>query len=293
VPDSLLYLIIVPGIPLAAFCGWLWWRLRKRDKSSRRPFDDMPRHAGWSLQNRTNDLLDEAMISVMAAMVIGGAAWVLAVYEKGSSVVFLFIGFVVSSYMLFRSARFIIQAWNHRLGLMGEQVVGQTLDRLSSDTIRVFHDLEIREPGGKPWNIDHIVVTPAGVFCIETKTRRKPRVETPDGQKGHTVIFDGQQLIFPHQMKPDRFGLDQARRNAKWLSEKLTSLNGTPIAVTPVLVFPGWWVEAKGKGDVAVMNNKQLPKFINGRSAVLTPTHQPAIANQLDERCKIDFSAPR
>jgi len=51
-------------------------------------------------------------------------------------------------------------------------------------------------------------------------------------------------------------------------------------------------VEAKGKGDVAVMNHKQLPKFINDRAAVLTPTHHRAIANQLTERCKIDLSQP-
>lgn len=236
--------------------------------------------------------MDATLINIMAALMTGIIFWAFAHSFKGSLWVTLIIGFVACSYMLFRAARLLLRARNHRLGLYGEQVVGRILDGISSDAIRVFHDLEIREPGGKPWNIDHIVLTRAGVFCIETKTRRKPRGESPSGQKGHTLIFDGQQLIFPHPMKPDRFGLDQARRNAKWLSEKLTSLNGTPIPVAPVLVFPGWWVEAKGKGDVAVMNQKQLPSFFNGRSDVLTPTHHRAIANQLEERCRIDLSSP-
>lgn len=68
-------------------------------------------------------------------------------------------------------------------------------DRLSSDSIRVFHDLEVIEPGRKPWNIDHIVLTSAGVFAIETKTRCKPNDTRPRGHAAHKVIFDGQQLL--------------------------------------------------------------------------------------------------
>lgn len=289
---SLMYLLLVPGIPLAVFCLWIWWFMRRLDKKSRRPFEDMPRPAGWSLQRRTNDLMEEALINAMAAMMAGGIFWAFAHTVTGTPWVILMIGLVACSIMLVRSARFLVRARNHRLGLVGEQVVGQILDGLSSDSIRVFHDLEIREPGGKPWNIDHVVLTPAGVFCIETKTRRKPRVESPNGQKGYTLIFDGQQLIFPHPMKPDRHGLEQARRNATWLAEKLTSWNGTPINVTPALVFPGWWVEAKGKGEVAVLNHKQLRAFLNGRNTILPPDRQRAIAAQLDERCRIDLSLP-
>jgi len=183
--------------------------------------------------------MEDAMMNAMAAVMAGFMAWALSLSENIPKAAVLIIGFIACSVFLILAAKKVRRARNHRLGLLGEQVVGQVLDGLSSDSIRVFHDYEIREPGGKPWNIDHIVLTPAGVFCIETKTRRKPRGATPDGQKGHTVIFDGQQMIFPHPMKPDRFGLDQARRNAKWLSDKLTSWNGTPIPVTPALVFPG------------------------------------------------------
>lgn len=77
--------------------------------------------------------------------------------------------------MLVRSSRVLVRARNNHLGLLGEQVVGQVLDSLSSDSVRVFHDLQIRDPKRKPRNIDHVVLTPAGVFVIETKTRRKPR----------------------------------------------------------------------------------------------------------------------
>ena len=290
--NSLSYLIIVPGIPAAALSAWMWLHVRNREKRSRRPFDEMPRPAGWSLQNRTNALMEEFTMNFMAAVMIGAVAWALSSSLKSSPALFQGLGFIGSSLFFWRSARYIVRFSNHRLGLVGEQIVGQILDRLSSDSIRVFHDLEVREPGRKPWNIDHVVLTPAGVFSIETKCRRKPRGIAPDGQQGHKLIFDGQQLIFPHPMPADRHGLDHAQNNATWLSDKLTALNGAPVPVTPVLVFPGWWVDLKGKGPISVLNHKLLPGFFNGRKSTLSDQQHRAIASQLDERCRIDLSAP-
>jgi hypothetical protein len=289
---SLAYLAVVPGIPTAFFCGWIWLHLSKRDKRFRRPFDEMPRPAGWSLQNRMGDLMDDFTRYFMFAILAGTITWALSIAIPEGVSLFLVTGFVICCILFFKSVKILLRYPNHRLGYLGEQVVGQILDRLSSDSIRVFHDLEVREPGKKPWNIDHVVLTPAGVFAIETKCRRKPRETAPDGQKGHTVIFDGQQLIFPHSMQTNRCGLDQASNNARWLADKLSSLNGTPIDVTPALVFPGWWVEAKGKGEVTVLNHKQLRSFLTGRPSILTEERQRAINAQLEERCRIDLSQP-
>ena len=290
--NSLWYLALVLGIPTIALLGWTKWFIHRRDKRSRRPFDEMPRPAGWSLQNRTEGLLENFTLYFMAANATGLVAWAFAAHTKSSPALILGLGFVSCGLLFYRASRSIRSFVNHRLGLLGEQVVGQILDQLSSDSIRVFHDMEIREPGGKRWNIDHVVVTPAGVFAIETKTRRKPRGNAPDGQQGHKVIFDGQQLRFPAPMSADRHGLDQTQRNADWLSGKLTALNGCAVPVTPVLVLPGWWVEAKGKGSVSVLNPKGLRSFLNGRAPALSAERQRAIAAQLEERCRIDLSLP-
>ena len=51
-------------------------------------------------------------------------------------------------------------------GAEGEERVGARLDQLSSDCIRVLHDRRI--PGTRA-NVDHIVVTPSGVWVIDTK----------------------------------------------------------------------------------------------------------------------------
>jgi hypothetical protein len=292
VSNSLWYLALVPGIPTIALLGWTKWFIHCRDKRSRRPFDEMPRPAGWSLQNRTGSLMEDFILFFMVANTAGLVAWALATHDKGSPAFILSVGFVACGLLYYRAYRSIRSCMNHRLGLLGEQVTGQILDQLSSDSIRVFHDLEIREPGKKPWNIDHVVITPAGVFAIETKTRRKPRGIAPDGQQGHKVIFDGQQLRFPAPMAADRHGLDQTQRNADWLTGKLATLNGCAVPVTPVLVLPGWWVEAKGKGPVTVLNPKGLRSFLNGRAPALSAERQSAIAAQLEERCRIDLSRP-
>ncbi len=56
------------------------------------------------------------------------------------------------------------KAWSS--GAAGEAAVGARLDGLASESIRVMHDRRI--PGSRA-NIDHFVVTPGGVWVIDTK----------------------------------------------------------------------------------------------------------------------------
>lgn len=51
-------------------------------------------------------------------------------------------------------------------GAEGEEVVGEILERLSSDDWCVIHDVSFGRG-----NIDHIAIGPGGVFTIETKSR--------------------------------------------------------------------------------------------------------------------------
>lgn len=224
----------------------------------------------------------------MLALLVGLLCWAFAGSKIAHAWVMFPLGLLGSSYFVWRAGRSLVTYANYKLGFLGEQVVGQILDRLASPSIRVFHDMEIKEPGKKPWNIDHIVVASAGVWVIETKARRKPK----GTQNGHKLIFDGQELVFPSPMRPDRYGLKQAQRNAEWLAAKLATTNGTPIPVSAALVFPGWWVEAKGKGSVSVLNAKQLPGFFSGRPSVLSDQQLKAISGQLDQYCRIDLSKP-
>jgi hypothetical protein len=288
--SQLWFLLLVPGLPMAVLFLWIRSTSKKREQQYRRPFDEMPRPAGYSLQLRTADIMDKATEDLTVCLITGVVAWALSLSGQVPVWVAFVLGLVFCSIYAFRAKSRVVTYSNHRLGLLGEQVVGLILDRLSSDSIRVFHDLEVIEPGQKPWNIDHIVLTPAGVFAIETKTRRKPKDTGPGGQAGHKVIFDGQQLLFPAPMHADRYGLEQAQGNADWLAAKLTELNGAPIPVSAVLVLPGWWVEAKGKGLVAVFNPKGLPGFLARGPGIFSDRQFRAINAQLEERCRIDLT---
>lgn len=214
---SLWLILIVPGIPMAGFFVWLHVFIRRRQQATRRPFDEMQRPPGWSLQQRMGELVVDYTEKFMVAGLAGTLAWALAASAAAHPPTVLAIGLCVTGYFLWRAGQFLVRYSNCRLGLLGEQVVGQILDQQSSSIVRVFHDLEVREPGKRPWNIDHVVVSEAGVFAIETKCRRKP-VGAAGGQKGYELVFDGAQVIFPEPMKPDRKALAQAQRNAQWLS---------------------------------------------------------------------------
>jgi len=91
------------------------------------------------------------------------------------------------------------RAWE--TGALGEERLGNRLNELASNTLRVLHDLRI--PGSKA-NIDHLAVTPNGVYVIDAKKYRgrphlrieggllRPRVEKLTvGTRDCTKLVDG------------------------------------------------------------------------------------------------------
>jgi hypothetical protein len=68
-------------------------------------------------------------------------------------------------------------AWD--TGAVGEERVGQKLNELASDTLRVLHDRRI--PGTRA-NIDHTAVTPTGVYVIDPKRYKgRPTLKVEGG----------------------------------------------------------------------------------------------------------------
>lgn len=90
-------------------------------------------------------------------------------------------------------------AWD--TGAVGEERLGRKLNELASDTMRVLHDRRI--PGTRA-NIDHLAVTPTGIYVIDAKKYRgrpslkveggilRPRVEKLlVGSRDCTKLVDG------------------------------------------------------------------------------------------------------
>ncbi len=154
----------------------------------------------------------------------------------------------------------------------------------------VFHDL----PGhagsntkpGRQWNIDHVVVGPTGIYAIETKTWRK----WDEPERTQKLHYDGQRLTF-NGRKSIRHGektLRQTDRGAERITGLLKDTTGRAFTVRPVLVFPGWWVEAKPRENVAaggrwVLNPKALVKWIERAEVKLPPEHVALVTERLTQ----------
>jgi hypothetical protein len=165
-----------------------------------------------------------------------------------------------------------------KAGYDAELAVGQELNQLMRQGAHVFHDFPAER-----FNIDHIVVARQGVFAVETKGYTK--LAEGDGRKNATVVFDGKKLVFPNYSttKP----LDQSVRQAKWLSEWLSSATGTRVRAAAVLALPGWFVDPAGEGAVIVLSGRMLKSLLEQKTPqTLTDQTFQQIVHQLGQRCR-------
>jgi hypothetical protein len=284
---------VIGGV-LSMFLGFapfavMMWTIVRRKRQFRaeflEPFTDLPlRSPGESLRLKIDDLQEE-FESDGIALLFGGIFFGLLIYIIPAPIrlmAFMFGALALAgayAYYCPKILRKLREIWNYKLGLKGECAVGQELNQLVADGFQVFHDLPF-----DGFNIDHVLVGPAGVWVVETKTRRKPAALK--GLARATVVYDGRTLQFP--WGTDTHGLDQAERNAKTLSQWLTASTGEATSVNSMLVLPGWWVERKARGAVTVLNSKEIRRaFPTHVARPLLPDRIRRIAFQLTERCRI------
>ena len=188
-------------LPAVVLVCWLVLAKRRRLAQARLPFTNKPlRLAGESTRTKADELwasTSEGMLLIIAGLPIIG--FVIALIPTPNRFVTCVTGFLGACLIAFfvgrRLLRDLSASWDYRLGALGEQVVGRELDRLIARECQVFHDVPL-----DAWNIDHVVVSPVGVFAVETKTWRKP---PKGGDVESEVVFDGVALTRPGG-SPDR-----------------------------------------------------------------------------------------
>jgi nuclease-like protein len=147
-----------------------------------------------------------------------------------------------------------------KLGRDGERCVGQFLERLRASGAQVFHDIP-----GDGFNLDHVVISPQGIYAVETKTFSKPWPKAKVTVEGTTLLVAGR--------VPDRNPMEQAATAARWLEDRLEESTGKRFTVRGVVVFPGWFVEQRlPRGPVWVLEPKMLPGFIEQEPKSVAPT---------------------
>lgn len=264
---------------------WLWRVNRRRERPPAAPV--LLRGPGESLRWRLQRLDDALLLHAFGAaflpmgVFVGGLmlALQLPADERGAVMLGAFVLFLVT---LGFCGRWMLQKFTLRrdthLGLLGEKIVAEALAPLAMEGCRIFHDV----PAG-PFNLDHVIVGPTGVFALETKTRRAGRARP--GRRFDEIVFDGHQLIFP--WGEDTFGLDQAMHRAAWLATWLRDAAGEPLTPVPVLVFPGWNVTTTAAGaEVQVLAPSAIPGLVRNRPVTVQPAQIEHIARQLEVRCR-------
>jgi hypothetical protein len=184
---------------------------------------------------------------------------------------FTAVALISVAYAVIRIVRAIPLAKALKLGVEGEQSVAFQLDALRARGYQVFHDFI-----GAGFNVDHVLIGPAGVFTIETKTRTKPTVgEAKISYDGRSVRIAG--------WEPSRNPVIQARGQAAWLREMLRQHTETDLWVRSVVVFPGWWVDesANPTSDTWVLNPDLLPTYLERQPNVLSEETQHLFATHL------------
>jgi hypothetical protein len=245
----------------------MYKNMTQRDKRS--PLKDKPlRNPGQSLDEERHDLLYNKVLApslyALLLVTLAGMEWERYFLPQTPSPIFITVIAVLGiGYAAFQIKR----AWPavHALqqGRDGEKAVGQYLERLRERGYQVFHDVV-----GAGFNVDHVLIGPAGLFTIETKTYSKP--PGPEAK----VTFDGEHILVDG-VEPDRDPVVQAKAQAGWLRELLAESAGRKFPTRPVILFPGWWVE-QGKGttrEVWVLEPKALPGFLD---------HEPEVLNAED-----------
>jgi len=182
------------------------------------------------------------------------------------------LALVAAVFVMVRIRQNIREREHYRLGFDGERHTAQALQPLLAEGYELFHDLLFKEASGKPFNIDHVLLGPAGVIAIETKAHSKDA--DGKGKEATHVRYDGKQIIFPKG--PQTAPLDQILANAKHLSRELTAYTGERVFVRAAVALPGWFVTTICKDEVnpAVHNPDMLCSWVLGLPAAPMDTPQ-------------------
>jgi len=237
------------------------------NNSKRSPLKDRPlRNPGQSLDEQLHDVRDdyvlEPLVFALLIVLLTAAEW-WKYYQSQPPAPFHYsiVAVVAVAYAVFRFYRVLPRVRQLKLGRDGEKEVGQNLEALRERGYQVFHDVV-----GDGFNLDHVLIGPAGVFTVETKTHSKPA-------KGDArIAFDGERILVDG-FELDRNPVVQAKAQASWLRELLAGSTGRSFEVRSVIVYPGWFVEHTGpsKRGSWVLNPKALPAFLDHEPAQLTP----------------------
>lgn len=237
-------MVVICLAPMFVVVGVIEWRRRQLDSETRRSpiTTDLTNLPASSLNEASETLYQKQLDRLLLAVLTPFAAGMMIAVRRAPSDAGLNWSWLDSALLLasFGAAIYygrqisndLPQRRKLKRAIQGELASAQEIAAALAGDNRVIHDVQAGD-----FNIDHVVITPAGVFAIETKSRLKP----PAGSGSPKVKYNGKTLEFPgwSESKP----VEQAERQARWLANYLRKETGEGFAVTAVLALPGWWID--------------------------------------------------
>ena len=198
-------------------------------KSKKQPVLKVRRTAGQSIRDKKERLMDNWLIPLYFST---GFMWILWFLEESRvrthqppvPKFFLCLAIIATGVSVIVFGRLWRNFRRLNRGERGELRVAEILDDLRPAGYRAFHDLV-----GDGYNIDHVVVGPAGVFAIETKFR------SGNGE----IEFRNGEGLFVDGRPEEKDCLKQVRGNAGEVNRIIKENCGINRWVTPLVVFVG------------------------------------------------------
>lgn len=202
--------------------------------------DKLPlRYPGQSLQEHLANHLES---SVMALGYTGGACIGIMVFsavvtwrpEAANPWLVVPTALLVLVIVAYVTIRRLKALKSYRLGLRGEQLVGEVLNQRVSDAESwIYHDLVFDD-----FNVDHLIVSTKGIMAAETKAVHNDT--TKEAQKRITVHDDHVDIGGFKNTEH----LAQALRSTAAIKKLLAELGFHDVQVEAALIYPGRWVES-------------------------------------------------
>ena len=247
-------------------------------KKKTNPLLKVQRLPGQSLRDEKERLIDNPLTLFYWSTAVLWALWAVEEFHAVTNHppeprLLLCLAIVATgiSVIVFRR---LFQAFRHlNRGERGELRVAEVLDDLRSHGYRAFHDLT-----RDGFNIDHVVVGPAGVFAIETKFRSGQGEIT--FRNGEGLFIDG----FPEE----KDSLKQARGNAREVHQLIKDNCQLDEWVWPLVVFVGnWRVKNDWRStDARVFTTDRLVNHIVNQQPRLKQSEIKLIASHLERSAK-------
>lgn len=236
-------------------------------ESTKSPIKDKPlRMPGQSLEEERRklfeDKLETPLMLAMVFIIFAAMEWWRYLWPRPPNpYIFTAVALLLVMFAAWRVWKTRPQVHALKQGAEGEKAVGQFLERLREGGYHVFHDLI-----GTGFNVDHVVIGPAGIFTVETKTWSKP------ARGDAKIMFDGEQITTAGRA-PERSPVIQARAQSSWLKALLSESTGRNFDVFPVVVFPGWFIDQSNDclRNIWVLEPKALVKFLANAPKKLEP----------------------